>query len=140
MESVVLKRFDNYFSAHILHTRLAEHGMASYVIDENTVTLTPYFSNAIGNIKVIVAEQDEQAARTLLQQFEQEALEHTLCPKCGARKFIIVPSKNARNFLTSLFTWMFSNLAISAENVYQCTACGYESSKLPEPDVNTSNE
>lgn len=140
MESVVLKRFDNYFSAHILHTRLAENGVASYVIDENTVTLTPYFSNAIGNIKVIVAEQDAQAAQALVEQFEKEALEHTVCPKCGARKFILVPSKKAGNFLVSLLTWMFSNLAISAENVYQCTACGYETKTLPEPDINTTNE
>lgn len=140
MESVVLKRFDNYFSAHILHTRLAEHGLESYVIDENTVTITPYFSNAIGNIKVVVAEHDAAEARALLEQFDKEALEHTLCPKCGARKFIIVPSKKPGNFLASLFTWAFSNLAISAENVYHCTGCGYETKNLPEPDVNPSNE
>lgn len=107
--------------------------MQSYVIDENTVTLSPFFSNAIGNIKVVVAENDEPAARALLVQFDQEVLEHTVCPKCGEHRFIIVPSKKAKNFISSILTWMFSNLAISAENVYQCASCGYETKTLPEP-------
>ncbi len=33
---------------------------------------------------------------------------------------------------TAILSWLFGNYAISAENVYRCSACKYESAVLPE--------
>ena len=34
--------------------------------------------------------------------------------------------------VTAFLSWLFSSYAISAENVYKCSNCGYESNTLPE--------
>jgi uncharacterized protein with PIN domain len=131
MESVILKRFDNYFSAHILQTRLAEHDIDAYIIDENTVTLSPFYSNAIGNIKLIVADYDAAAAETLLKNFEEEERRaYTQCPQCINGTLVLLPANKVQNKLAAIFTWLFSNLAISTEQVWQCDTCGFETKQL----------
>lgn len=112
MESVVLKRFSNYFSAHILQTKLAEYGLRSYVQDENTVTITPFFSNAIGNIKVVVSEGDFKEASRLLKEFEEEERLNSLCPVCGS---------GSMNFHTTETSTVGNDVA-----VFKCDHCGHE--------------
>ncbi len=136
METVVLRRFDNYFSAHIMKSRLEETGISCYLFDENSVTINPVFSNAIGNIKLVVADYDQEKAMEALNLFDAEYLANSLCPRCKTGNFIMVPAKSPKNILTSLLTWMFSNYAVSADNIYQCRQCGYETQKLPEHDIN----
>lgn len=114
MESIVLKRFDNYFSAYILQTKLTEFGVQSYVHDENTVTITPFFSNAIGNIKVIVSEKDFTEASRLLKIFEEEENKLSACPNCNEGKMILHSvDENANNGSV--------NVA-----VFKCDTCGFE--------------
>ena len=72
MQTVVLKRFDHYFSAHILSTKLRDAGVESYLFDENSITIGPFLSNALGGIKLVVDEQDEVRARILLSEFDEE--------------------------------------------------------------------
>jgi len=41
--------------------------------------------------------------------------------------------------ITAILSWLFSNYAVSAENIYQCGNCGYESNTLPEPLKSDTN-
>ena len=45
----------------------------------------------------------------------------------------LVPKRNTANMITAILSWLFSSYAVSAENVYKCGNCGYESNALPEP-------
>jgi hypothetical protein len=63
MKYVLLQSYDNYIRAHIAMGRLKENSINCYLRDENTVTIDPLLSNAIGGIKLMVAE--DQAARAL---------------------------------------------------------------------------
>jgi Putative prokaryotic signal transducing protein len=60
---ILFMTFDNYISAHITMGRLKEEFINCYLQDEYTVTIDPLLSNAIGGIKLMVAEQ--QAGRAL---------------------------------------------------------------------------
>jgi hypothetical protein len=51
----------------------------------------------------------------------------------------LVPKRSAENLLAAITTWLFSAFAVSAENVYQCTHCGYESETLPEENTEEYN-
>jgi predicted RNA-binding Zn-ribbon protein involved in translation (DUF1610 family) len=62
-----------------------------------------------------------------------------LCPQCGSHKFILVPKRSAENIIAAITTWLFSAYAVSAENVYQCSECGYESETLPESEPESYN-
>lgn len=66
MEFFVLATYDNYISAHITMGRLQEEGIICWLKDENTVTIDPLLSIAIGGIKLMVARHQEERARHLL--------------------------------------------------------------------------
>jgi predicted RNA-binding Zn-ribbon protein involved in translation (DUF1610 family) len=139
MELIVLQTFDNFFNANIQLTRLRAMGVECYLKDEYIVTIDPFLSNAIGGIKLMVRKNEEQKVRALLNEMNAASDNQLICPQCGSNKFILVPKRSAENMLAAITTWLFSSYAVSAENVYQCTNCGYESETLPEKDPETYN-
>ena len=132
MQPVIIRTFDNYFSANIILTRLQDAGIHCFLKDEYTVTIDPILSNAIGGIKLVVNPAEADAAMSLLAKFDEEYMRPVECPKCGEHNIISVPKPGAGNFITAIFTWLFSSYAVVAENVYQCQSCGYETKTLPE--------
>jgi hypothetical protein len=128
---LVLKTFDNYFSANIILTRLQDAGVHCYLKDEYTVTIDPILSNAIGGIKLDVDERDVALATKLLAEFEEEFIRSAVCTQCGKNEINLVHKAGATNTVTAILTWLFASYAVSAENVYQCAGCGYESKTLP---------
>ena len=83
MNLVVLKTYDNYFLANITCTKLQDAGIECFLRDENTVIVDPLISNAIGGIKLEVAEDDIELAIALMQGAEQAYLDDIVCPYCN---------------------------------------------------------
>ncbi len=133
MELITIRTFNNYFSANILLTRLRDAGIQCYLKDEYTVTMDPLLTNAVGGIKLVINKNDEAEVFAVLQQFDETYKNNTVCPKCGSHNIDLVPKRSPANMITAILSWVFSNYAVSAENVYQCGICGFESSTLPEP-------
>ena len=131
MKIITLRSFDNYFLANILLTKMQDAGIECYLKDENTVTIDPILSNAIGGIKLVVREDDAAEAIQLLQLFDEEYLQSVKCPKCGKASIALVNKPGATNYITAIFTWLFSSYAVPAESIYQCSSCGYESKIMP---------
>jgi len=72
--------------AHLLRMRLEALGIEAFIQDENLIQIDLLLSNAIGGVRVQVADEDEQAVRELLKEdtgipAEADALR---CPKCGS--------------------------------------------------------
>lgn len=132
MELVTVKSFDNYFTANIFLTRLQSDGIECWLKDENTVTIDPILSNAIGGIKIVVKKEQEDKVTKLLRAYHIEYMLSATCPKCGSNSFSQITKPKASNYLTAIITWMFSSYAIAAEYVYQCGNCGYECDTLPD--------
>lgn len=132
MELITIRTFQNYFSAHILLTRLRSCGIDCYLKDEFTVTVDPILSNAVGGIKLVVNKQNEEEAVEILRQLDEEYMNSAVCPRCGNHTIELVPKKTTSNMATAILSWLFGSYAVSAENVYQCSRCKYESDTLPE--------
>jgi DNA-directed RNA polymerase subunit RPC12/RpoP len=132
MEIVTIRTFDNYFSANILLTRLRYAGIQCFLKDEYTVTIDPLLSNAIGGIKLVVNKTDEAETRKILLFFDTGYTNSVTCPVCGSHDLILVPRQSAENLITAIASWLLSAYAVSAENVYKCNICKYESKELPE--------
>ncbi len=132
MRTVVIRAFDEYFTAHILSTKLREAGIESYLFNENSITLGPFMSNALGGIKLVVDEVDEVAARNLFSEFDEEYRKSSTCPKCFGHEIDLIPKRETGNVLTALLTWLFSNDSLSPATIYECRRCGYQSENLPE--------
>jgi hypothetical protein len=147
METVVLKTFDNYFSANIILTRLQDAGIRCFLTGEYTSTIYPIFNNnASGGIGLSVHFNDEVAARLLLSEFEEEYLHAAVCPVCGRSEFtqVVRPVHHSAtklplmillmDHLTSFLKKIFKDTNVEMEAIYQCGHCKYESATLP---VNT---
>ena len=66
MNFILLRSFDNYIPAHIAMGRLKEEYINCYLQDEYSVTIDPFLSNAIGGIKLMVAETQVERALEIL--------------------------------------------------------------------------
>ena len=138
MELVTVRTFSNYISANLLLSKLRNGGIECYLKDENTVTMDPILTYAVGGIKLVVKKEDTEEVVKILRQFDEDYMQKAVCPKCGSHKIELVPKRNTSNMVTAILSWIFSSYAVSAENVYKCGNCGYESSTLPEPLISDS--
>ena len=71
MKYILICSFDNYIPAHIALGRLKEEFINCYLQDEYSVTIDPFLSNAIGGIKLMVAESQLERARDILKTMQQ---------------------------------------------------------------------
>jgi hypothetical protein len=71
MKFVEVRSYDNYIPAHIILGKLRSEYINCHLLNENTVTIDPFLSNAIGGIKLMVAAPQLERALELLTLFEQ---------------------------------------------------------------------
>ena len=51
LERITVKTFDTSVNAHLFRIELENEGIESFIYDEETITMDPLLSNAIGGIK-----------------------------------------------------------------------------------------
>jgi len=68
MQFINIRSFDNYIPAHIALGRLQEEYINCYLQDENTVTIDPLLTYAIGGIKLMVAKSQAERALSILDE------------------------------------------------------------------------
>jgi hypothetical protein len=68
MNFIAIRSYDNYIPAHIAMGRLKDESITCYLENENSVTIDPFLSNAIGGIRLMVAETQAKRAIELLDQ------------------------------------------------------------------------
>ena len=134
MDLVIIKTFDNYFTASIWHTRLQDVGINAQLLDENVVTTIPFLSNIVGGIKLVVNKNDEAEARQVLENIELELKSSVKCPKCGAADFEQVDVEQSRQKSTSILGRIADNYFLNNGFIFKCKSCGYETETLPEPE------
>lgn len=62
-----------YWEAELLKSVLENEEIETYLRDENTGTLAPFYASpgGAGSVKVIVSSVDEEKARAIVSEFEQ---------------------------------------------------------------------
>lgn len=135
MEFIPIKTFDNYISANLLLSKMLDQNIHCYLKDEFTVTIDPILSNAIGGIKLCVADTDFAQAKELLIAFEEES--KIACPKCSSKavEYIVQP-KNPANWLLAIASWFLASYALKGKEVYHCFTCKYEFDTLEKQQEN----
>jgi hypothetical protein len=127
MNFVTVWSYDNYVPAHIAMGRLKDEGIECWLKDENTVTMYPIWTNALGGIKLMVAEPEAKKAWEILEGLRQEHKSEVTCPKCGSHniEFVSTPRK-ASNWLSAFATFFLSDYALTVDKVHHCFDCGNE--------------
>lgn len=57
--------------AHLFRTFLESRGIEGFVLDENVIQLFWHYSNAIGGVRLVVHDDDREAAETVCQEYMQ---------------------------------------------------------------------
>ena len=70
MKFVEVRSYDNYIDAHLMLGQLRNEFINCYLLNENSVTIDPFLSNAIGGIKIMVAEPQFQRALEIVTEIE----------------------------------------------------------------------
>jgi hypothetical protein len=103
MNFVAVDSIDRYIDAHIMLGRLQEEGIKCWLKDENIVTINPLWANAVGGIKLMVAQVHLEKALELITHFRKEKREFYLCVECGSNN--IEHTSIRRNQITGLLLY-----------------------------------
>lgn len=127
MDFVILNTYANYVDAHIAKGVLEEEGINCWLKDENTVTIDPILTNAVGGIKLMVPKEDAQKAWELLDGLRKEQKALLACPQCGSHNIELVSTpRKAMNWVSAMVTFFLGEYAIATDKVNHCFDCGHE--------------
>ena len=127
MDFVILQSFNNYMDAHLLMTRLESEEVECWLQDENTVTINPIWTNAVGGIKLMVKKEDLPRARQIFWEIENNRKQSVECPKCKGHNIELVSTpRKASNWFTAIFTFALGDFALTVDKVNHCFDCGHE--------------
>ena len=103
MDFVILQSFNNYVDAHLLMAKLESEDIQCWLQDENTVTLYPILTNAVGGIKLFVNKNDLSRARQIFWEVENNRKKIIECPKCKGHNIELVSTpRKAANWFSAI--------------------------------------
>ena len=142
MDFVPVATYNNYIDANIMLGRMQEEGIDCWLKDENIVTIDPLLTNAVGGIKLMVAENERMRALQWLWEMNKEKKALLSCPKCNSHnlEYVSTPRKPGNwisvllGFLVTSITAMsfVNSIVMPVEQVYHCFDCGTEFDKPVE--------
>ena len=122
---VTIATFNMPYQAHLAKARLEAGGIPVLILDEHLIRMMPFFSQALGEVKVQVPDVNLKEAREILDSVpdvelsDEEALSATLpeepgpeppelmeCPHCGSRGFVEEAHYPVERFLNGLLLGM----------------------------------
>ena len=127
MDFVVINAYNNYIDAHIARGVLEEEGINCWLKDENTVTIDPILTNAVGGIKVMVYKEQAERAWEILSNLKKEQQQSVVCPKCGSHNIELVSTpRKAINWISAITTFFLGDFAMTIDKVNHCFDCKHE--------------
>lgn len=136
MEFIPVFTYNDYVSAHIAMGRLEEDGIDCWLKDENTVTMNAAWTQAVGGIKLMVAEDQVAKAVDILKEIDRQHKATIACPKCGSHNIELVSTpRKASNWIMAIFGFLFTNYAMTVDMVNHCFNCGHEFPETNRDDV-----
>ena len=120
---ITVATFSKPEEAHLFRMRLEAAGIPAFVQDENLVQTDWLFSNAVGGVRVQIADDDVTAAKEFLAADVPSPFpdaEDVVCPACGSRQ--TAPDEWPRRlFFLSLLVFGFP--LFFGRRRWRCASC-----------------
>jgi len=127
-----LAAFDNYFSANTTLGLLLDNNINCHLKDENIVTVDPFLNNAVGGIKLMVAEVQFSRAKELIKQAETDYLNEVHCPVCKNTGLVAEEKINTpQTFWGKLKNQVAFGQTETYQKTYRCKNCGSIFTEIP---------
>ncbi|MCW9708794.1 DUF2007 domain-containing protein [Fodinibius salsisoli] len=130
----LLKTYEFLHKADLDLMKLKDEGIEAYMADQNTVSLAPYYAQAVGGIKIYVPQNDIEQACTIISNDEvaDEQLEELFegkefeparrCPNCSSPNIY-----REQSILLGLFFLLAFFLPVSmSKESYRCVKCNHQ--------------
>mgnify|MGYP005855037097 CR=1 FL=1 len=115
----IIASYTKMEDAHLAVSKLEGSGVEAWLRDEATANLYWLYSNAIGGVKVEVADEDVERAREILE-LPKEASGLIQCPHCGSEH----TSVRQMNLLFALGLIFLNLILPHRKNKADCLDCG----------------
>jgi DNA-directed RNA polymerase subunit M/transcription elongation factor TFIIS len=120
---ITLTRVTYLHEADMLCMRLEAEGIKTFIPDQNTASIQPFYSDAMGGVRVQVDEEDLARAREVLKDVLPQADRGIFtCPKCGSDS-VEYGQKAKRSVFLSLLLIGFPLPWFKRECT--CNSCGH---------------
>ncbi|MFD1188301.1 putative signal transducing protein [Pontibacter rugosus] len=135
---VTIATFNEATEAHIVKGRLESEGILCFLGDEHIIGAQPFYSAAVGGVKLRVTEQDVEEAQAILTRIRQgdnlfdydtiemappmqEHVEVQTCPHCGSDNI----SEEKYNKTVFSISYLFLGFPLPfLSRKYTCYNCG----------------
>jgi hypothetical protein len=126
LERVTVKTFDTSVNAHLFRIELENEGIESFIYDEETITMDPLLSNAIGGIKVKINAKDIERTKEFLAKREEE--NNPPCPNCGSKHIMtnFRSFKSTTGIISAITAFLFTIFPPMFKTVNKCLECNHE--------------
>jgi hypothetical protein len=130
-EPVTVQRYRDLPEAMVAQGMLASAGIDSYLRDENTIRMDWMWSQAMGGVRLEVAEEDAEAALELLAapipesysaEDVGEAFTQPRCPVCGS---LDVRHPGINKMLSYALMWLGMPFPVPSKS-WHCETCRAE--------------
>ncbi|MFH7003099.1 putative signal transducing protein [Flavobacterium bizetiae] len=127
----LVRRFQYSSEAQIFSGKLESEGIEIYLRDNNIVDSNPFWSNAVGGVKLFVKSEDFEKANMILSDISQFSFDENnkllKCPNCGAEEVKMVTSiKDLKTLLAFVFLLLFILMPFYSWYRYKCNKCKFE--------------
>ena len=140
MDFIFVQSFANYIDANIVLGKLQIEGINCWLKDEHLVSTIPLLTNATGGIKLMVADDQLEEAKSLLAEFENERRKNFSCPTCGSSDIEFVSSpREPANWLSVALGFLFFDFAMPVKT-WHCFKCGAEFKEPVERENKTNDD
>ena len=141
---VVFDTFYNPIEANIVKARLIDSGIQCFLSDENTITINPLYTQALGGVRLRLFERDVELARSILEQdmqIPEEANEEIVqpaqnaitCSSCGSGEVGYVQATKKRfGLFTTIMSLLLMIYPFKVKKTHHCFNCGHEFDHLSE--------
>jgi phage FluMu protein Com len=132
MEFKLIATYDNYMLANMTMGLLTENGIKCQLKDEHIVTIDPLLNPAVGGIKLLVEENDFDAAVALMKEAETDYLKDITCPRCKSNSLVVEEkTNNPTDFWGKLKNQVLFGQSSTYSKGYRCTNCKKYFEELP---------
>jgi hypothetical protein len=127
MDVITIATFAKPEEAHLGRLRLERDGIPAYVADEHVLQLDWKLTNALGGVRLMVAEDDVEEALGILKAepvcTEADAINSVTCPRCENQKpeFYLRPRRMGMLSLLFPLPWLF----FTRWHRWRCQECGH---------------
>ena len=124
-EFKLLKTFLNPVEANITKGLLESNGIEAFIFDENTLSVDPILTTALGGIRLMVRSSDYEDALSIIKEVDEENIReesNLKCPFCASSDIKIINRPNWLYFIIMLFTFTSTPTAGNRKK-YVCNIC-----------------